>query len=275
MVNHPDSFSTPLTLSIHDYSESKAKWGTDIALKWKPVVLPSDLFLSLFMNSMSSAFASCSLSSFCKVISGISSSGASLWMCLIYIWFQTPAELGWFFFFFLPFCSSMRFVGMQTGDEAGGLWEKKRLLSCFLLLFSPFPPVSDFCARSPPLSPKLAAAAASFASSLAPSVSLFAQRVAWELKTSAGAASSCSLPLFYHFLWRSHSYEHSYNLKYKSFSDASFLPFVRLLVFSVSASVCVCVWLVTHPLHKPVNVQTHKHATEISLKSSEISSLNI
>lgn len=46
-----------------------------------------------------------------------------------------------------------------------------------------------------------------------------------------------ALSAFHHFLWRSHSWQHSYILKYKSFSDASFMCFVSW--FSVCASVCV------------------------------------
>ncbi len=234
-------------------------------------------------NSTSSAFASCSLSSVCKVISGISSSGASLSMCLIYIWFQTPTEHCWFFSsFFFSFCSFMRFVGVQTGDIAGGLLEKKRLHSCFPLLFSLFSPISDFyCALSlrtlqllQPLSlPLSLSLSPSLSLFFSVSVSLFAQRVAWELKTSsAGAASSCSLsafllpfplkitfiPALVHaqvqkFLWC------LFKIPFASFFH-SWSSLSLLLSVCVSCHTCSCT------LKRPVNMQTDIHTTDMSFK---------
>lgn len=218
---------------------------------------------------MSSTFASCSLSPLSKVISGISSSGASLSMC----WFQTPAQ-------HCRFSSFIWFMGVQTGDEAGGHLEKKTLHSGFPLLFcflfsllsatftvlSPSEPCSCcslFCSN--PLSP------------LSNCISLFAQRVAWEPKTSsAGAASSCSrCRSFYHFLWRSHSYQHSYILKYKRFSDACLKSLLLNFYSGSSMSVSVSrtharnLWMYRHIHHWH---EFYLEITLLNLYSSNIKS---
>lgn len=124
--------------SAHERSDwgKKPKWKDPRRLfKWvRPDALPSDLFPLLFSAhetpSASSAFASCSLSSLCKVISGISSSGASLWLGLIYIRFQTGAMNCGFFvnFFSLPFF--LRFPwGVQEhkwATQQGGPFGRER-----------------------------------------------------------------------------------------------------------------------------------------------------
>lgn len=151
-MNHPDSFSThaffnlktEFIIEIHNYRDSKAKWKTSIDFKLNLSSchqIFSSLFSVLFRRkSMSSTFTSCSLSTLSKVISGISSSGASLSMC----WFQTPA-------WHCRFSSCIRFMGVQTGDEAGGLLEKKTLHSGFpLLCFLLFSTVCDFYCVLPP-----------------------------------------------------------------------------------------------------------------------------
>lgn len=146
--------------------------------------MPSDLFPLLFSAhetpSASSAFASCSLSSLCKVISGISSSGASLWLGLIYIRFQTGAmNCGFFVNFFsllLFFCGFHEEYRSTNGRPSRGalLGEKEvalMLSSTFLSLLS----LSFFLS----LSRNHAAAAASFSLFLLLLfIPLFTQRVA-------------------------------------------------------------------------------------------------
>lgn len=171
----------------------------------------------LVKKSASSAFASCSLSNFCKVISGISSSGASLSMCLIYIWFQTQAK---HFDFFPPpyFLQFDVTCGSAGGRHSRGPLTEKEVALMLSIAFLSFPSLTRALL---PFSPSLAAAAGCVALllsspllSLHLSVCLSTQRVAWELKTSsAGAASSCSLCLFFkHFLWRSHLCRHSHTV---------------------------------------------------------------
>ena len=173
-----------------------------------------------------------------------------------------PSTADFFFLFFLSSCGFMQFMGVQTGDVAGGLFgeEDVALRLSIAFLSSLFSRISDlYCALSPR---NLAAAAASLRSlCLSPSlllcicISLFAQRVAWELKTSsAGAASSCSLCLSFSISSEDHIHTSTHTF---SSTKVSLMPvsnrfsfFIYLflyidrfifLVCSVFASVHVCV----------------------------------